>query len=89
MAERKQLLLRLDPAIHAALSRWAADEFRSVNAQVDMVLRSALREVGRLPKQAGPPAKRGRPRATDEDGNPIDPVDREALELFAERERTD
>lgn len=87
MVERKQLLLRLDPAIHAALAKWAADDFRSVNAQVDMLLRSALRDAGRLPQQAGPPARRCRPRATDEGGNPTDPVDCKALELFAEHER--
>ncbi|KAB8165311.1 hypothetical protein FH609_017265 [Streptomyces sp. 3MP-14] len=60
---RKQVLLRLDPAVHEALARWAADELRSTNAQVDYLLRRALREAGRLPSDARPPARRGRPPA--------------------------
>jgi hypothetical protein len=59
---RKQVLLRLDPAVHDALMRWADDEFRSLNAHVDMLLRQALAEVGRMPRKAGPIPKRGRPR---------------------------
>ncbi|MCL2316950.1 MAG: hypothetical protein FWC46_07705 [Actinomycetia bacterium] len=51
MAERKAVLVRLDPAVHAALQRWAADDLRSFNAQVELVLRRGLREAGRLPKQ--------------------------------------
>lgn len=58
---RKQVLLRLDPAVHDALARWADDEFRSVNAQVEMVLRDALKRAGRLPKRVGPLPRRGRP----------------------------
>ena len=50
MAERRPVLLRLDPALHEALQRWAADELRSVNAQVEFLLRRALQEAGRLPK---------------------------------------
>jgi hypothetical protein len=61
---RKQVLLRLDPAVHDALMRWADDEFRSLNAHVDMLLRQALAEVGRMPRKAGPIPKRGRPRGT-------------------------
>lgn len=61
--ERKAVLLRLDPAVHSALSAWAADELRSVNAQIETVLRQALKEAGRAP-QAAPIAKRGRPRKT-------------------------
>lgn len=60
---RKQVLLRLDPAVHDALSRWAADDLRSVNAQVEMILREALRAQGRMPKSAGPLPRRGRPPA--------------------------
>jgi hypothetical protein len=63
VSERKQILLRIDPAVHDALARWAADEFRSVNAQIEMVLRRALDEAGRLPKKAGPLPRRGRPPA--------------------------
>jgi hypothetical protein len=59
--ERKQVLLRVDPAVHDALARWADDEFRSVNAQIEMLLRNSLTEAGRMPKQAGPLPRRGRP----------------------------
>ncbi|MCH8613218.1 hypothetical protein QK900_10035 [Arsenicicoccus dermatophilus] len=62
-AERRQVLLRLDPAVHDALARWAADDLRSVNAQVEMVLREALRRAGRMPQDAGPLPRRGRPPA--------------------------
>ncbi|WP_414632780.1 MULTISPECIES: hypothetical protein [Arsenicicoccus] len=55
------MLLRLDPAVHDALTRWAGDELRSVNAQVEMVLRDALKRSGRMPKDAGPLPRRGRP----------------------------
>ena len=53
MAERKSVLLRLDPAVHDALARWAADELRSSNAQIEFLLRRALVEAGRLPEAAG------------------------------------
>jgi hypothetical protein len=59
--ERKQLLLRLDPAVHDAIARWAAGELRSVNAQIEVLLRDALKRAGRLPKDVAPLRKRGRP----------------------------
>jgi len=62
--ERRQVLLRLDPAVHDALARWAADDLRSVNAQIDLLLRRALKDAGRMPDTAAAPARRGRPRAT-------------------------
>ena len=49
MADRKGLPLRLDPEIYDALQRWAAGEFRSVNAQIEYLLRCALQDAGRLP----------------------------------------
>ena len=49
MAERKAFLLRLDPALHEALQRWADADLRSLNAQVEFLLRRALRDAGRLP----------------------------------------
>jgi hypothetical protein len=64
MTERKSFLLRLDPAVHDALARWAADELRSTNAQIDFVLRQALAEAGRLPKDAKGSRPRGRPGST-------------------------
>ncbi|GAA2320324.1 hypothetical protein OKJ48_27825 [Streptomyces kunmingensis] len=60
---RKQVLLRLDPAVYEALARWAGDELRSANAQIEFVLRRALAEAGRLPGSAGPIPGRGRPRS--------------------------
>ena len=48
MAERKPFLLRLDPATHEALQRWADAELRSLNAQIEFILRRALYETGRL-----------------------------------------
>ena len=47
MAERKGVLLRLDPAVHDALPKWAADELRSTNAQIEFLLRDCLRRSGR------------------------------------------
>ena len=61
MTDRRQVLLRVDPSVHDALMRWANDEFRSLNAHVEMLLRRALTEAGRMPKQAAPIPKRGRP----------------------------
>ncbi len=63
MTERKGVLLRLDPAVHDALARWAADELRSTNAQIEFLLRRALAEAGRLPSHAGRMRRRGRPPA--------------------------
>jgi hypothetical protein len=51
--QRKSLLLRIDPALHDAVQRWAGDELRSVNGQIEFLLRRALTESGRLP--AAPP----------------------------------
>jgi hypothetical protein len=58
---RKQVPLRLDPAVHDALARWANEDLRSLNAQIELLLRRALDDAGRMPKQAAPIAKRGRP----------------------------
>ncbi|MEU8685968.1 hypothetical protein [Streptomyces sp. NPDC048611] len=66
--QRKQVLLRLDPLIHDALARWAGDELRSANAQIEFLLRKALAEAGRLPKGAGALPRRGRPPKEPGDG---------------------
>ena len=66
MSERKQVLLRLDPAVRDALARWADDELRSLNAHVEMLLRRALVDAGRMPSRAGPLPRRGRPPAEDD-----------------------
>ena len=49
MAKRDAFLLRIDPEVLAALRRWADDDLRSLNAQIDFLLRRALRDAGRLP----------------------------------------
>lgn len=59
--ERKKILLRLDPAVHDALARWAGDELRSTNAQIEFLLRRALSDAGRMPRDAAGMARRGRP----------------------------
>ena len=61
MPERKSILLRLDPAVHDALSRWAADELRSTTAQIEFLLRQGLAQAGRLPREVGGLPRRGRP----------------------------
>ena len=58
--DRKQVLLRMDPEVHAALARWAADELRSVNAHVEMILRQALSSAGRLPPRRAADPDSGR-----------------------------
>jgi hypothetical protein len=60
MAQKKAFPLRLDPALHAAIERLAAQDFRSVNAELEVLLREALQRRGaRLP--APDPPRRGRP----------------------------
>ncbi|MEV7446448.1 hypothetical protein AB0O22_35780 [Streptomyces sp. NPDC091204] len=63
---RKQVLLRLDPQVYEALARWAGEDLRSANAQIEFLLRRALAEAGRLPSSPGPIPRRGRPpKSTD------------------------
>jgi hypothetical protein len=57
MAQRKPFLLRLDPVTFAALQRWAADDLRSVNGQIEFLLRRALRDANRLPARRSPEAQ--------------------------------
>ena len=78
MAARKPFLLRIDPEVLAALQRWAGDELRSVNGQIEFILRRALQREGRLPHRgaeatgAGAPGTESseRPPATDVDDTP-------------------
>jgi hypothetical protein len=74
VAERKSILLRLDPSVHDALARWAAAEMRSTNAQIEFLLRRALSDSGRLPDRVGDLPRRGRPRLDP----PEDPPDGDA-----------
>ncbi len=60
MAERKPFLLRLEPTVHQALQRWADDELRSLNGQIEYLLRDALRQAGRLSTGAGSAPRRPR-----------------------------
>ena len=76
MAARKPFLLRIDPEVLTALQRWAGDELRSVNGQIEFILRRALQREGRLPKREaeatgggtrGAEPHRRRPAASDDD----------------------
>jgi len=67
VSDRKSILLRLDPAVHDALSRWASDELRSTNAQIEFLLRRALADAGRLPGRVAPQRRPGRPPREAED----------------------
>ncbi len=49
MSERKRFLLRLDPKLYEVLQRWAADDLRSVNAQIEVLLKEQARRAGRWP----------------------------------------
>jgi len=51
MSSRKAFALRIDEKTLAAMHRWAEDDLRSLNAQIEFVLRGALRKAGRLPKE--------------------------------------
>jgi len=66
--DRKHILLRLDPAVHDALVRWAGDELRSTNAQIEFLLRRALADAGRLPRTVTPMRRPGRPPKGAADG---------------------
>jgi hypothetical protein len=61
LAERKNVLIRMDSLVYDALARWAGDELRSTTAQIEMILRESLRQAGRLPSKAAPLPRRGRP----------------------------
>lgn len=63
MPARKPFLFRTEPEVLEALQRWAADELRSVNGQIDYLLRNALRRAGRLPRKK-------RPEPDDNDESP-------------------
>lgn len=51
MAEKKKFLLRIDEKVYAALEKWAADELRSINAQIEFLLTEALKKSGRFPQK--------------------------------------
>jgi len=51
MSKKKAFVLRVDPEIIKAIEKWAADEFRSTNGQLEWIVNEALRKTGRLPKK--------------------------------------
>jgi hypothetical protein len=51
MAEKKSFLLRISPDIYNALAAWAADDFRSLNGQIEFLLRQSLAQAGRLSRK--------------------------------------
>jgi hypothetical protein len=59
VSERKAFLLRVDPALLEALQRWANDDLRSLNAQIEFVLRRALQQAGRQPQVVKEPREPG------------------------------
>lgn len=68
MAESKRFLLRLDPRLFEALRRWAQDDLRSINGQIEFLLTDQARRAGRLPPRQSRPALPD-PPAADEDGS--------------------
>ncbi len=64
---KKRFLLRVDPALYDALEKWAADDLRSVNGQIEYLLNLALRKAGRLPARSLQPEARGARRDRSDD----------------------
>lgn len=54
MADKKSFVLRVDSQTYEALEKWAADEFRSINGQLEWIIHRALKEAGRMPKKGTP-----------------------------------
>lgn len=70
MAERKAFLLRIDPAVLDALQRWANDDLRSLNAQIEFVLRRSLQREGRATSTAARSGGESRAGEAQADGDP-------------------
>lgn len=66
MASKKPFVLRIEPDKMEALEKWAADEFRSINGQLEWIIDRALRESGRLPRQ-----KNDKPLKSTENDNEV------------------
>ncbi|MBK6933284.1 MAG: hypothetical protein IPH12_21415 [Saprospirales bacterium] len=58
MASKKNFVLRIDEATYEALEKWASDEFRSVNGQLEWIISRALTDAGRTPKERRAPEKK-------------------------------
>jgi len=80
MPASKRFLLRLDPRLFEALRRWADDDLRSINAQIEYLLTHDVRRAGRLPKRTTP-----RPPAGDGPDDPDDPDEPDDAEPEPER----
>ncbi len=78
--ERKPFLLRLEPATMAALRAWAGDDLRSLNGQIEFLLRRALRDAGRLP---APRERREAPRTAPDEGDPAPNTARDGSDAAA------
>jgi hypothetical protein len=70
MAESKRFLLRLDPDLFEAIRRWADDDLRSINAQIEYLLTDQARRAGRLPAKRTP-----RPRQIEPELSPPDTIE--------------
>jgi hypothetical protein len=73
VAERKSFLLRIDATVLEGVQRWANDDLRSLNAQIEFVLRDALRRAGRAPRPQAPEG----PESPENGPEPSDPGSRE------------
>ena len=80
--DRKQFLLRIDPALWKELEKWAADELRSVNAQIEWLLREAVRRHGG--SQRGPDSAAG-DKVDDEAGDEVGNLQADAAEPLVRR----
>jgi hypothetical protein len=80
MPESKRFLLRLDPRLFEALRRWANEDLRSINAQIEFLLTDAARRAGRLPSKSVPPPR----PATSTDGDTAPDFDAPTDELSDE-----
>ncbi|MGO9322181.1 MAG: hypothetical protein ACLQBY_15450 [Solirubrobacteraceae bacterium] len=67
MTESKRFLLRLDPRLFEALRRWAEDDLRSINAQIEYLLTDQARRAGRLPHRRSKPIRPPDAATADED----------------------
>ncbi len=69
MANKKPFALRISPQVMTAMQRWADDDIRSLNAQIEWVLREGLRKAGRLKRTQAEPVEDDDPALkSDEDG---------------------
>ena len=66
MAEKKKFLLRIDENVYTALEKWAADELRSINAQIEFLLTRAVKDTGRMKPSITDEAPNGNSASTEE-----------------------